>query len=117
MSQNIKVINHTRNGFFSQCQRCKSFHISFGNIFLDLTQKELNHFKKFLSGLNPDHWEQVYCSCAVKRKIPIPTLQTNLQIMLNRSELEELKLLLGMTEESTSELITAEKVDYAVVLN
>ncbi|MEM8928341.1 MAG: DUF6686 family protein [Bacteroidota bacterium] len=117
MCSNAKVINRTPNGFFLQCKACKSFQVSFGNIFLDLTQKELSHFKKFLNELDSKYWEQMYCSCFVKRKIPIPTLQTNLQIMLNRSELEELKHLLGMTEESPSGLITAEKVDYTVVLN
>ena len=112
-----KVINHTQNGIFLQCEACKSYQVSFGNIFLELTQEELNHFKKFLEDLDPDHWEQVYCNCSIKRKVPIPTLQSNLQIMFNRNELEELKNLLGMTKNDTSELITVEKVDYTLILN
>lgn len=117
MCHNTKVINHTQNGFFLQCIHCQSYQVSFGNIFLELTQRELDHFRNFLNTFDADHWEQVYCSCSAKRKIPIPTLQTNLQIMLSRTELEELKHLLGITKEGTRELITSEKVDYTLVLN
>ena len=117
MCKNAKVINHTKNGFFSQCWKCRSYQISFGNIFIELTEKELDHFKNFLQQLDANHWEQVYCSCAIKRKIPIPPLQSNLQIMLSRTELEEFKYLLGATKGSEPEIITAEGVDYTVLLN
>ncbi len=117
MCHNTTVINHTKNGLLLQCKVCKSYQVSFGNIFFELTQKEFTHFQGFLEQLNPDHWERVYCSCNIKRKIPIPTLQSNLQIMLNRAELEELKNLLNNRLTDSSELITAENVDYTVVLN
>jgi len=117
MCKPSKVIKQTPNGFFQQCPVCRSYQISFGNIFLDLTPRELNHFKKFLQELDADNWERTNCSCSEKRKISIPTLQTNLQIMLSRLELEELKQLLGMTKEQTQKFISAENVDYIFVLN
>ncbi|MEM1337977.1 MAG: DUF6686 family protein [Bacteroidota bacterium] len=117
MCHNTTVINHTKNGFFLQCQECKIYQVSFGNIFLELTEKELSHFRTFLAQLDPNHWERVYCNCTIKRKIPIPTLQSNLQIMLNRAELEELKELLQVNPSKVTELIAAENVDYTVLLN
>lgn len=117
MCQKMTVINHTKNGFFLQCEKCKSYQVSFGNIYLELTEKELTHFQGFLAQLDPNHWERVYCNCTIKRKIPIPTLQSNLQIMLNRAELEEFKILLNVNATNATALITAENVDYTVVLN
>lgn len=112
-----RVINHTKNGFIVECKKCKSYQLSFEKKFLELTKKELNHFQKFLNKLDADYWEQVYYGCQVKQKIPIPTLQTDLQIMLTRSELIELRCLLGISKVDQNELLDSSKVDYTVVLN
>ncbi|MEM9650072.1 MAG: DUF6686 family protein [Bacteroidota bacterium] len=117
MCDKIIPLKQTKNGFLLHCTCCETYHLTFGHFYLELNRKEMEHFKTYLEHLDPLYWENFYCSCSMKRKIPIPTLQLNLHIMLNRSELEELKGLLGISGASAQELIKAENVDYSYSKN
>ena len=117
MCQKAKIVSKTQNGYVLQCKLCQSYQVTFGNIFLEFTPEEMNHFKKFLTELNVDYLDQFYGSVAVKRNISIPTMQSNLQIILSQGELIELRCLLGISKVDQNELLDSSKVDYTVVLN
>jgi hypothetical protein len=99
------------------CKDCGVFHLTFGQFYLELTENELYHFGVFLHDLDPDFWENKYCDCSMRRKIPIPTQQVNLYLMLNRTELEELKNLVFYKERKGMHLINLEDVDYDFIIN
>ena len=61
-----------------------------------LTEEELIAFKEYLKQINIEYWEKEYEHSIYKKKIPIPTLQSNFIILVNRFELYELLLLLNI---------------------
>ena len=118
MEHKTKYLNRTKNGSMVFCKDCGVFHLTFGNFYLELTEDELYHFGAFLQDLDAGYWENKYCGCTLKRKIPIPTQQTNLYLMLNRTELEELKRLVFFKErQKRMQLIQIEDVDYTFIKN
>jgi hypothetical protein len=50
----------------------------------------------YLKQINIEYWEKEYEHSIYKKKIPIPTLQSNFIILINRLELYELLLLLNI---------------------
>ncbi|MEN1785535.1 MAG: DUF6686 family protein, partial [Bacteroidota bacterium] len=107
----------TTNGMLFRCDLCKMYHLSFGQFYLELTKDELKHFKTFLHQIDPEHWYENYQRCALKRKIPIPTLQCNLFITLHHTELEELKHLLAFDTYKGESMVAAMDIDYTIMLN
>lgn len=118
MSHKTKVLNQTKNGFLVSCSTCKLFHLTFGHFYLEFSRDELTHFGNFLVQIDPDYWDSKYCNCTMKRKIPIPTQQLNLYLLLNRTELEELKNLVFYKDNNEDiPLIRVEHVDYDFIKN
>ena len=100
------------------CKGCGLYHLTFGHFYLELTEKELYYLGAYLNEVDIDYWENKLCSCAMKRKIPIPTQQTNLCLLLNRTELEELKRLVFFREnDDRMDLIKVGDVDYDFIKN
>ena len=91
MCHKTKVLNQTKNGFLVLCSACRVYHLTFGRFYLELTEKELDYFGVFINEIDANYWDNNYWNYNMKRKIPIPTQQLNLYLMLNRTELEELK--------------------------
>ncbi|QYS91440.1 hypothetical protein JJC04_00970 [Flavobacterium covae] len=58
-----------------------------------MSAEELDAFYKYLRRMNPTYWEKEYEQSVYEKKIPIPTLQDNFIIMINRIELFELLVL------------------------
>ena len=96
--KNIKVINRTKSGILKQCSSCEKFNVTFNNIFLELTEIELENFKKYLNLTDVDYWENEY-GIMNSKAIPIPTNQHNLILVFNRLEFEEFKILLDFNED------------------
>ncbi|MFS4416744.1 DUF6686 family protein [Maribacter sp. 2307ULW6-5] len=119
MCRNINVLKRTRNGSMAHCGECKMYHLLFGQFALEFTAKELNHFGKFLMQLDADPWEQQHCNCTSPRKIAVATLQQNLQLLLNRNELEELKSLVFFKErpDPDDRPLHPGEIDYTFILN
>lgn len=115
MSDTPQILNRTKHGSLIYCKDCELFHLSYGQFHLSFCKKELRHFYQFLNGLDLDYWEQHYGD-GTKRKIPIPTLQNNLYLMLTRAELEELKGLMCYNKRSLP-LLTVDDIDYQYILN
>ena len=118
MSHHIKRLNKTKNGSFLHCDYCKVYHVLFGHFHFEFTVEELKYFRWFLKNINIDYWEKRYESDLIERKIPIPTLQQNLCLNLNREELNEIKRLLciGKDIKDTS-LVNFKDIDYDFISN
>ncbi|AEW87040.1 hypothetical protein B0A78_01955 [Flavobacterium columnare NBRC 100251 = ATCC 23463] len=58
-----------------------------------MSTDELDAFYLYLKRMNPAYWEKEYEHSVYEKKIPIPTLQDNFIIMINRIELFELQVL------------------------
>ncbi|WP_431196327.1 DUF6686 family protein [Maribacter dokdonensis] len=98
MCANTEVLNQTSNGCLMICPECRIYHLTFGNFYLEFTENELTHFSVFLEKINVDYWESQFCNCTMKRKLAILSTQVNLSLLLNRTELEELKKLIYYKE-------------------
>lgn len=81
---------------------CGNYQLTFNNLNFSLTEEELIAFKEYLKQIN-EYWEKEYEHSIYKKKIPIPTLQSNFIILINPLELYELLLLLNM--ENTNEML------------
>jgi hypothetical protein len=90
---NLKVLNRTSNGILLFCQQRDMYQLLFNNLTFDLSSIEMTSFSNYLEQIDIDYWETEYKYSIYEKKIPIPTLQTNFLILLNRKELEELRYL------------------------
>lgn len=111
----FKIIKKTTNGLLLFCQKANGFQLSFNNLFLNLSRYELNSFIDYLEKMDVDYWEQEYKNSIYSKKMPIPTVQSNLIILIDRHELLELKILLTNVHENT--LLTSKLINYALYLN
>lgn len=82
---------------------CGNYQLTFNNLNFSLTEEELIAFKEYLKQINIEYWEKEYEHSIYKKKIPIPTLQSNFIILVNRFELYELLLLLNI--DNTTEIL------------
>lgn len=98
MCQKIKYLSKTQNGLLIQCSHSENYQLSFKNLNYNLTTIELESLKDFLQKTDADYWEKEYENSIFEKKIPIPTLQTNLIILIDKHELCELIELLNFKE-------------------
>lgn len=117
MCHQIKTIAKNIYGQLSYCQNCKMYHLTFTNIYIELTPKEMKSFQNYVSGIEIEYWETKYESMPIKRKIVINTLQTNLSLLFNRSELAAFKELLFQYAKKPDESLNALDIDYTLFLN
>lgn len=118
MCHKAKVLNQTKNGYLVSCSSCMVYHLTFGHFYLELTEMEFAYFGAFIDKIDANYWDNKYSNNKLKRRIPIPTEQKNLYLMLNRTELEELKQLIFFNEnEEKVDLIHVEDVDYDFIKN
>ena len=82
------------------------------------TYNEFQYFKDFVLNIETDYWEHKYASAKVKRKIPIPSMQSNLILMFNGQEINELKVLFNDTGKDIFEAcLNVDEIDYTLILN
>ena len=117
MCHKIKTIAKNCNGQLSFCETCKMYHLTFSNLYIEFTPKELESFKRYVSGIDVEYWEMKYERMVIKRKIPIQTMQQNLSMMFNRQELESLKDLILQKTQKPFENIKLLDIDYIFFLN
>ena len=115
MCKKIKYLNQTQNGLLIQCGHSACYQLVFTNLNFNLTQTEFDSLKSYLSQIDSDYWEKEYENSIYERKIPIPTLQTNFIILINRDELEELLVLLDYKNEK--QLLKSIEIDYKMIYN
>jgi len=115
MCHRIKTLTKVKSGKLSICEKCKIYHLEFNNIYLEFGEKQLKEFKAYLSKIDVNYWEQKYAYTSFSRKIPIPSMQSNLILMFNRHEIEELKTLMFCKRKDI--LLNADDIDYKYILN
>ena len=97
------------------CPKNRTFNLSFNNLTFNFNNKELFDFIAFIEKIDCDYWEQEYKNSVYSKRIPIPTVQTNFIILLNRQEVEELRFLLDF--EKTDEFLKLHQIQYTLILN
>ena len=118
MHHRSKYLARTKNGSLVFCRDCGMYQLTFGQFHLELDRSELQHFGAFLEELDPDYWEGNFCDMGLRRRIPIPTQQDNLCLVLDRPELEELKgLVFYRKGQGSISLIKVRDVDYDFIMN
>lgn len=115
MCQRIKYLSQTQNGILVQCSHSENYQLSFKNLNFNLTTIELESFSDFLQKIDVGYWEKEYENSIFEKKIPIPTLQTNFIILIDRFELKELIILLSFKEKDT--YLTYKDIKYGMNLN
>lgn len=99
MCCNFTKVKETKNGILIYMNNCKKFQLSFNNLHFSLDIIELQTFKDFLRKVDIGYWEKEYENSIYNKKIPIPTLQKNFIILIDRYELFELLSLLDFDTE------------------
>ncbi len=111
----FKVIRKSTNGFLLFCKYSNKFQLSYKNILIDLSTFEFLQFVNYLKNINCQYWEQEYVNSIYEKKIPIPTTQNNLILMMNVTEIEEMLFLLDNFKEY--QFLNADEIEYKLVLN
>lgn len=91
----LKILNRTSNGILIYCHHRSMYQLLFNNLTYDLNSMEMTSFTIYLDQIDIDYWENEYQNSIYEKKIPIPSLQSNFIILLNRKELEELRFLVN----------------------
>jgi predicted methyltransferase len=87
------------------------YQLLFNNLNFNFTQEEFESFQRYMYTLEVEYWEQEFKYSIYNKRIPIPTIQSNLLILLNKAEVLELKRLIEM-HQSGHELIKASDINY-----
>ncbi|RNC80186.1 MAG: hypothetical protein ED556_13860 [Winogradskyella sp.] len=120
MPDEIITLARVKSGELNFCTGCKSYHLSFNNLFFSLNAKEFIRLKEYINDIEVDYWEYKYSCTSLKRKIPLPSAQDNLIIMFNRQEIKELMFLLNYTQHKNSFpsfYLETDDIDYEFLIN
>lgn len=117
MCHQIKTIAKNCNGQLSFCESCKVYHLTFNNIYIEFTKKQLKIFKKHINNIEIEYWETKHDRVVIDRKIPILTMQQNLTMVFNRQELQSLKDLIFLDTKQPDDYLSILDVDYTLFLN
>ena len=115
MCCNYSIINQTPNGMLVLLNGCGNYQLTFNNLNFNLTSFELEHLTNYLNQIDCDYWEKEYENSIYEKKIPIPTLQNNLIILLDRFEVKELIELLQLKR--TEKLLKSREINYRLYWN
>lgn len=90
----MDILSKTTNGIIFKCDSCKSIHIEYKNINFNFTKEQLNYFIDSIFDINATKVYEQNKHILYKRKIVIPIGNQNVNVLLNKEELIELKELL-----------------------
>jgi hypothetical protein len=60
MHHEIIILNETESGQFFKCACCDKYNLSYKNIFMHFSTRELKQFLKILSSLKDEHFNQYH---------------------------------------------------------
>ncbi len=115
MCCNYSILNQTENGMLVMLNGCGNYQLTFNNLNFNLTPFELEHFTNYLTNIDCSFWENEYENSIYERKIPIPTLQNNLMLLLNRQEVNELIALISLKK--SEKLLQSKDINYRLNWN
>lgn len=114
-SFNQCIIRRTKNGALIRCKNTGEFQLLYKNLNISLNQREHKALLNYISNIDIDYWETEYKDYLHSKKIPIPTVQKNLILMLDRYEVFELIYLLNYRLQDFT--LDVAKIDYQIVYN
>ena len=117
MCHKVKTIAKNSCGQLSFCEACRTYHLTFNNLYIEFTPKGMCSFQKFVEAIEVDYWEDKYDGMVTKRTIPIQTMQQNLTMMFNKQELQALKDLIFKKTKRADDSLTVLDIDYTLFLN
>lgn len=91
------------------------YQLLFNNLTFDLSAIEMTSFTNYIDQIDIDYWEREYRYSIFDKKIPIPTLQSNFIILLNRKEVEELRFLIDCIHEDR--ILRPAEINYQIMPN
>lgn len=112
---NLKILNRTSNGILMHCQHRDMYQLLYNNLTFDFSSVEMTSFSNYLDQIDIDYWEREYKYSIYEKKIPIPTLQCNFIILLNRKEVEELRFLVDCISEFR--ILKPVEINYQIISN
>ncbi|TYA71469.1 DUF6686 family protein [Seonamhaeicola marinus] len=114
-----KYITLAKNcdGQLTYCSSYGVYHLTFNNIYLEFTEKDIIRFKEYIIELEADYWQIPYDRVVMNRKIPIRTLQQNLSLIFSKQELNSLKSLVMQSTKRPFEDLSVFEIDYLFYLN
>ncbi|MBN2747143.1 MAG: hypothetical protein JXR34_10495 [Bacteroidales bacterium] len=113
----MKILKETKNGRLFKCSSCSNYHLEFNNININFNEARLQSFQKYLQEMDGFEFEIRNSQSSFKRKIVIQTNTTGLNILLNQTELEELKCLLDFRKSKKMEFDWASYESLFVEMN
>ena len=99
------IINQTQNGKVFRCSGCNKIHIEYKNLNFNFDDEEYKNFACYFMELDGPYWESVNSHVSFRKKIIVPVGHKNLNMLLNNSELEELKQLFSRPITNQFELL------------
>src|SRR5690606_1075713 len=111
MCTNLKILSRSKNGLLNYSKYNHMNQLLFNNINFNFTQDEFESFQRYVYTLDEDYWEEEFKYSVFDKRIPIPTIQSNLLILLNKTEVLELKRLIEI-HQSCYELIKGSDINY-----
>ena len=109
------VLNRTTNGVLLHCNFREKYQLSFKNFVFDFSYNEMKIFTDYINKIDVAYWENEYCNSIYEKKIPIPIQQDNFILLFDREELEELRFLVGFTNQN--KFLSTAEINYQVILN
>ncbi len=117
MCHQIKTLAKNCYGIISFCENCNVYHLNFTNIYIELNEEEMESFQSYISQIDLEYWENKYDAMPIKRKIVVSTMQQNLSLLFNRSELNAFKDLLFQNTKKANDNLSVLDIDYTLILN
>jgi len=118
-SSSLNIINQTNNGKVFLCDTCNAIHIEYKNLNFNFTSEQFKNFVNYMSRLNWAEREPKNRDSYYDRKILIPMGHDSFNVMLNNSELEEIKNLLHikMPERKDFQIMKAGTIEFTAFMN
>ena len=111
------IIRKNRFGQLSYCKDCGIFHLTFSNILIEMTDRELRAFHLVVKELDVDYWNNPPNNQIIRKNFPINTSQENLVLIFDFSELEALKDLVMVSDSKRKNFISYSDINYNMGLN
>lgn len=99
------------------CTGCKTYALTYKNIFFQFTSEQLTKFKSYVSQIDVAYWLDHNACSTQKRKVPIPTSHQNLILIFDINEVKELRILLDLDRNNPIKIVAPADIDYPLILN
>ena len=111
------VISKNSYGQLIYCEECKVFTLTFNNILIEFSVRELKAFHLLVKEIDANFWNSHPNKTIIKRNIPIATSQANLILIFDLIEFKALKELIFISDIKRKSFISSKDINYTLVLN